>query len=116
MVPLYWTAVNNTLESHKELLLIPGAATETTGYNVTFTVELLIDGKTITKYDHNVNIALTLEWGKCYDILAKINAQNINPDQKQEPIEFTATVSTWDDTDESQEITLPTIETPATGN
>lgn len=109
-------AVNNTLESHKELLLIPGAATETTGYNVTFTVELLINNKTITTYNHDVNINLTLEWGKCYDILAKINAKNINPDQAQEPIEFTATVSDWDKTKESQEITLPTIETPATGN
>ena len=105
-----------TLESHNERLLIPGAATETTGYNVTFTVELLIDGKTITTYNHNVNIALTLEWGKCYDILAKINAKNINPEQAQEPIEFTAKISDWDKTKESQEITLPTIETPATGN
>lgn len=104
-----------TLESHKELLLIPGAATETTGYNITFTVELLINGTTITSYNHNVNIALTLEPGKCYDILAKINAKNINPTQAQEPIEFTATVSGWDNTNESQEVKLPVIETPAAG-
>lgn len=108
--------VNKTLESHKELLLIPGAATETKGYNVTFTVELLINNKTITTYNHNVDINLTLEWGKCYNILAKINAKNINPEQAQEPIEFTAKISDWDTTKESQEITLPTIETPATGN
>lgn len=102
-------------ESYKELLLIPGAAKETNGYNVTFTVDLLINGTLITSYNHDVNIALTLEPGKCYDIKATINAQNINPSQAQEPIEFTASISGWDKTNESQTITLPVVQTSVAG-
>lgn len=99
-----------TLESYKELLLIPGAGrtdtvikvegqdTTVKAYTVTFTVELFIgDAATAVKtYTHTVMAPVTPEAGKCYDIVATITPENIDPAHQQEPIEFTVnTLPGW---------------------
>lgn len=75
-----------TVESYNERLLVPGAVTG--GYNVTFTVDLLVSGQLVKTYEHKATVDFTPEAGKCYDIKAQINAENIDPDHEQEPIEF----------------------------
>ena len=90
---------NETKESYKELFLIPGAVTD--GYNVTFTVELYIgEGVNPVKtYNHTAIVDFTPAAGNSYDILAVINAENIDPNNTQEPIEFTVnTLPGWGDT------------------
>ena len=110
-------AYNATYESQKELLLIPNTSTDAGAkdtYNVTFTVDLLVSGSLIKTYNHTATVEFKPEPGKSYDILAQINAENIDPENKQEPIEFTVTkVNDWDYTNESQNATVNT--TPATG-
>lgn len=81
-------AFGTTLESYSELLLIPGAKPEG-GYVVTFKVDLLVNGSSVKVYEHSVKADFVPEAGQSYDIKAVINAQNIDPQGKQEPIEFT---------------------------
>lgn len=103
-------AFGATYESHKELLLIPGEGPTNTvikvdgqdttvkAYTVTFTVELFIgDAATAVKtYTHTVKAPVTPEAGKCYDIVATITPENIDPEHQQEPIEFTVnTLPGW---------------------
>ena len=93
-------AYNTTLESYKELLLIPGAGpTVVEGkktYTVTFTVDLLVGNTVVKSYDHSINAAFTPEAGNSYNLTATINAENIDPEHKQEPIEFTVnTLPGW---------------------
>lgn len=93
-------AYNNTIESYNELLLIPGAGqTENEGkktYTVTFTVELLVSGQTIAAYSHTINTPFVPEAGKSYDLTATITPENIDPNNEQEPIEFTVnTINGW---------------------
>lgn len=80
-------AFGATVESYNERLLIPGAVTN--GYNVTFAVELLVGNQVVKTYNHTATVTFAPEAGKCYDIKAVINAQNIDPNHAQEPIEFT---------------------------
>ena len=105
-------AYDATYESQNELLLIPNTDT-TEGakdtYNVTFTVDLLVSGTLIKTYNHTATVAFKPEPGKSYDIKAEINAGNIDPENKQEPIEFTVTkVNDWDYSNESQTATVTT--------
>jgi hypothetical protein len=89
-------AYNTTLESYNELLLIPGAIDG--GYNVTFDVDLLVSGTVVKTYNHTAKVDFAPVAGNCYDIKAVINAENIDPENKQEPIEFTvATLPGWGD-------------------
>lgn len=97
-------AFSQTLESYNELLLIPGAVTD--GYDVTFKVDLLVSGQKIKTYNHTAKVNFAPAPGTCYDIKAVVNAENIDPAQEQEPIEFTVTkIDGWanpadgDDTD-----------------
>ena len=80
-------------ESYKELLLIPGAGPKEVDskktYTVTFTVDLLVSGTVVKSYSHSINAAFTPEAGNSYNLTATINAENIDPDHEQEPIEFT---------------------------
>ncbi len=87
-------AYGKTYESENELLLIPVDGS----YEVTFKVDLLISGTKITTYDHKANVTLDLAPGYSYDIVAKINANNIDPDDEdgQEAIQFTVnSVAGW---------------------
>lgn len=90
-----------TYESLNERLLIPGVATPLTddanaGYKVTFKVDLLVNGTKIKTYDHVAYANFTPVAGHAYDIKTAINASNIDPQHKQEPIEFTVTtIGEW---------------------
>ena len=87
-------AYGKTYESQNELLLIPGAVTG--DYNVTFTVELLVDKTLVKTYNHKATVAFAPVAGYSYDIKAIINADNIDPAHEQEPIEFTVnTLPGW---------------------
>ncbi len=75
-------------------------------YTVSFTVEMTQGGVTDT-FDHTVTLstdALVLAAGMSYDLTATLNNENINPDGDLFPIEFTATVTPWN---EFTEVTIP---------
>lgn len=96
-------AYTKTVESYKELFLIPGASdtdvtiinadgTQTIKndvYTVTFTVELLMNGDVLGSYNHKVYTTFAPEAGKAYDIAAEITPANLDPSNEQEAIEFT---------------------------
>ena len=85
-----------TYESQNERFLIPSTSY---AYNVTFTVELLVSGTTVATYNHTVTATFAPGAGNSYDIKAVINASNIDPNNAQEPIEFTVnTLSGWGET------------------
>ncbi len=100
-------AYNTTLESYNELLLIPGAVAG--GYNVTFKVDLLVSDQKIKTYEHTAKVNFAPAPGTCYDIKAVVNAENIDPEQEQEAIQFTVTeINGWaDPADGDDEGTYP---------
>ena len=86
-------AFGKTYESQNELFLIPS---DTYEYNVTFNVELLVSGSVVKTYAHTVKAEFAPAPGNSYDIKAVINAENIDPANEQEPIEFTVnTLPGW---------------------
>ena len=86
-------ALGKTYESQNELFLIPS---DTYEYTVTFNVELLVSGSVVKTYAHAVTAEFAPAAGNSYDIKAVINAENIDPSNEQEPIEFTvSTLSGW---------------------
>lgn len=94
---------DTTIESYKELFMIPGATTNTLtnadgsityNYIVEFTVELLVNSQEIKQYTHTIYTTFAPEPGKAYDLVATIDATNIDPTTSQEPIEFTVTTIT----------------------
>ena len=104
----YASSFGNEIETHKELLLIPGEIED--GYEVQFTVELYIGEETspVKTYTHNVTIPadkFTPAAGTAYDILAIITPENIDPENEQEPIEFTVTkINGWGNTNNVDDI------------
>lgn len=103
-----------TVESYNERLLIPVAVNG--GYNVTFDVKVLVNGVVVKTYSHDVNVDFTPVAGHSYNIAATIEAENINPDEELDPIEFTVTsISDWangntadsDDDDVNDSLPLP---------
>lgn len=109
-----WTATNNDFEvsfansatkaptnlvastgvgETDHMYLIPTDKEES--YEVTFTVTLDQNGVT-TDYNHTVTIKTTQLIGKSYNYVAEIGASNINPDSQLYPIEFKATVDSWE--------------------
>lgn len=83
-----------TYESQNERFLIPSATDYE--YEVTFNVELLVSGSVVKTYAHAVTAEFAPEAGNSYDIKAVINAENIDPANEQEPIEFTVnTLPDW---------------------
>ena len=89
-------AVNGTIESYNELLLIPGQDT----YNVTFIVDVVVDDVVVKTYEnHKATINHNFVAGLSYDINAEITSMNIDPDDPngQESIQFTVTaINDWD--------------------
>lgn len=84
-----------TYESQNELLMIPGAIPG--GYEVTFTVDLLVGETTIATYNHSAVVDFAPAPGMAYDIKAVINHSNIDPSTEQEAIEFDVTeIKGWD--------------------
>ena len=102
-------AYNTTLESYNELFMIPGngPATVTVDgedkkcYTVTFLVDLLVGGEKVKDYTHTIKAVFAPEAGNSYDLKATINAENIDPNHAQEPIEFTVnTLPGWGTTND----------------
>lgn len=71
---------------HKYLLPVENAS-----YTVTFKVTLK-QGNATTEYDCSSNISISLARGKSYNFVATINPANLGA----APIEFTATVTDWE--------------------
>lgn len=94
----------NTVESYYERLLIPGEDT----WEISFVVELLVSGQKIKTYNHTATAEIELKPGMSYDIAATITADNIDPNNEQEPIEFTATMTDWSTTPEDKTATVVT--------
>lgn len=67
-------------------------------YNLTFTVELWQSEQLAATYEHTVTMpAVDMKRGFSYNFVAKLNADNINPDEKLYPIEFDVTaVNGWE--------------------
>ena len=80
-------AFGKVYESQNERFLIPSATDYE--YEVTFNVELLVSGSVVKTYAHTVEAEFAPAPGNSYDIKAVINATNIDPNNAQEPIEFT---------------------------
>ena len=109
-------ANGSTVESYKEMLMIPTAADAE--YNVGFTFEVLDNNVSVGIYEKTATIkGVELKLGYCYDFAAELNADNIvvdpdNPDAELKPIEFKVNeISDWIDTDKDQ-----TIDIPSAGN
>lgn len=86
-------AQGSELESYNARFIIP--ATNYT-YNVTFAVDIVYGTTVVETYEHEAELTFTPVAGTSYDIKTIINATNIDPDQAQEPIEFTVTtVNEW---------------------
>ena len=87
-------AFGKVYESQNERFLIPSATDYE--YEVTFNVELLVGGSVVRTYAHTVKAEFAPAPGNSYDIKAVINAENIDPENEQEPIEFTVnTLPDW---------------------
>ena len=102
-------AYNTTLESYNEMFMIPGEGPATVTvdsedkncYTVTFIVDLLVSDSVVKSYEHTINAVFAPEAGKSYDLKATINPENIDPENKQEPIEFTVnTLPDWGTTND----------------
>lgn len=83
-------AGNNT-GATEHMYLLPAV---TPSYNVEFDVTLDQAGATTT-YHHTATITTTMEMGKSYNFVAKIDNTNIDPKNELYPIEFTADVTPW---------------------
>lgn len=87
--------------------LIPSNVKE---YELTFTVEM-IQGSATTTYNHTVKLPdVTLEAGKSYDFKAELSVENISPEDKIFPIEFTATVTNWEELAAEESVVFPTTD------
>ena len=108
-------ANGTTVESYKELLMIPGqgASTYTVGtttyanvYRITFDVVLLVSGEEIHTYNHTIYTTFAPEAGMRYNLKAVINPENIDPAHAQEPIEFTVyEIKDWDNGNKADDAT-----------
>lgn len=87
----YDYAYDTTVESYYERFVIPANKE----WEISFKVDLLVSGAVIKTYPHTAKLNATFESGMSYDIAATITAANIDPENKQEPIEFTATMTDW---------------------
>ena len=82
-------------ESFNVRFIIPGKKHE---YIVSFKVDVLYGETVIKTYEHTASVTFTPVAGTAYDIKTVINHTNIDPENKQEPIEFTVTeVDAWDE-------------------
>ena len=88
----------NTRETTGTNYLIPANY----GYNLTFTIDLYQGAQLAATYNHTVTMPeVAMQPGFSYNFVAKINADNINPDEKLYPIEFDVTaVNGFQDADE----------------
>ena len=86
-------AQNNELESFNVRFIIPGKEHE---YTVSFLVDVLYGETVIMTYSHTASVTFAPVAGTAYDIKTVIDHENIDPANKQEPIEFTVnTMADW---------------------
>ena len=84
---------NNELESFNVRFIIPGKEHE---YTVSFLVDVLYGETVIKTYSHTASVTFAPVAGTAYDIKTVIDHENIDPANKQEPIEFTVnTMADW---------------------
>ena len=85
------TMKQNTKEATGHKYMIPAKK----AYTLSFTVTRVHHGVTDV-YNHNVTLPETeMKQGLSYQFVAKLTAENINPDEVLCPIQFTATVNPW---------------------
>ena len=102
-------AVTEEAESFYELLLIPGAVPSfkegeetVNGYKVEFAVDVYVNDILVKTYNHVAAANFTPVAGCSYDIKATLSHENLDPEQAQEPIEFTVTnIGGWNTPDEN---------------
>lgn len=123
--PLAWTVENPTLsllfsDIQGNIAVNSKATTGTNylipttfGYNLTFTVDLY-QGKVLADtYEHTVTMpAVAMQPGYSYNFVAKLNAQNINPEEELYPIEFTVTAVNGFTTQADSELNVTPVPTP----
>lgn len=106
-----------TLESYKELLMIPTPAQLNDAdveYTVTFNVSLYQGETLVGTYDRSSVIkGVELKLGYCYDFLAKLTIGNIvSPGTDPQPITFTVTeITDWGTGTTTSDLTVDKIET-----
>ena len=94
-------------ESFNVRFIIPGKEHE---YKVSFKVDVLYGETVVKTYEHTASVTFTPAAGTAYDIKTVIDHENIDPYNKQEPIEFTVnTMADWGEynNEEEAEINLP---------
>ena len=91
------------VESYFERFVIPAQK----DWNITFIVDLLVNGQVIKTYGHEIVLTnAKFEPGKSYDLLAEIDHTNIDPATSQDAIEFTVTeITDWDNDHDGKENT-----------
>ena len=99
-------AYNTTVESYYERFVIPASNT----WTISFVVDLLVSDKKIKTYSHTATAEIDFQPGMSYDIAATITAENIDPNNEQEPIEFTATMTDWTDATVEDNAAVDTIQ------
>jgi hypothetical protein len=114
-VPASAEGDKNKDEATKQLLIIP--SDDSKSYTVTFDVDVIANvGKTnefvTTTYSHEVTISNTaFEAGKFYNLIAQLDASNVNPKEAIKPILFA--INKVDDWDTATDVTYP-VPTPST--
>lgn len=95
--------------AHQYLIPLTGETT----YQLSFTVTLMNfneineDYEVVRAYDHLIDLPAMAYKNNCsYNFVAEINDETIDPDNTLRPIEFTATVTDWDDFND-ETITFP---------
>ena len=89
------------LESFKVRFIIPGKEHE---YTVSFLVDVLYGETVIKTYTHTASVTFIPAAGTAYDIKTVIDHENIDPANKQEPIEFTVnTIADWGEYNNEEE-------------
>lgn len=101
----YDYAYDTTVESYYERFVIPANKE----WEISFKVDLLVSGAVIKTYEHTAKLNAAFEPGASYDIAATITAANIDPNNEQEPIEFTATMTDWSEAN-NENATVDTIQ------
>lgn len=71
----------------------PTAAT----FTVSFDVELDQNSAETTYHHEDIKVTITMEPGKSYNLVASLDASNVNPETTLYPIEFKASVEDWTD-------------------
>ena len=88
-------------ESFNVRFIIPGKEHE---YKVSFLVDVLYGETVIKTYKHTASVTFTPVAGTAYDIKTVIDHENIDPENKQEPIEFTVnTIPGWGEYNNEEE-------------